>query len=541
MGEKVAITSKPHLSLSLEDEEYDKLLEKQGNNNNNDEGVNVKRRHDYDEKPPTTTPPPSPSSDDKDDDGNDSDGNGAAGDEQGSNEMPGDNKNSGSGSKSSKSSQSAEEEKDSDGTAGGGCSEESDEEASEESDETSCSGKKSGKEDEDTEEKNASCSSGEDGEQDDEHDGSSSSDEDSENSSSNADIADPSNEASRANSDISDTGADENKNVTATKDSILKAMEEAARNIKTDDIKAAEAAEKYEKEFEKKLENFKNQSPKPMDMSGINAKYDDNIQFNEVERVYKPNIPLPVMLEKKGSSLRRKIEEVLKNKQQPDRRGMRSGTIDGTRLCKLIESETTIFKKRGEKNKPDVAGFLLLDNSGSMGNDIGSTRYYACNALSVIEEGFKPFMPLKIAAFDAYGSDFVSHEVVKEFDEVAACNFTHNFYKQGRSGYGNKDGYSIRVATQQLLERPEKEKILIIASDGLPTDYRWGESGTEDVKSAVAEARAKGIKVIGMYMYSYADDSTFQAYHNMYAPDYLMCTMDEIEGELTRVMKRLFK
>lgn len=343
----------------------------------------------------------------------------------------------------------------------------------------------------------------------------------------------------KASSAIKDTGV-ENSNLSAKEemDNILKAMKEAAESIQPD-ISLADKEEKYEEEFRKKMEGFKTNPLAPTDTSGIASKYSEPVHFKEMTRLYKPDLPLPFALQKKGSSLKRKMEEILRNKQQPDRRGMRSGSIDGTRLYKLISSETTCFKKRGEKNKPDVAGYLLMDNSGSMGNGTGSTRYHACKALSVIEEGFKEFMPLRIAAFDASSNDYVTHEIIKDFEEVCESNFTYNFYRQGRSGSGNKDGYSIRVATKQLLERPEKDKILIIASDGLPSCY-CSTSGTEDVKAAVAEARSNGIKVIGMYMYSYADDKTFQAYHNMYAPDYLMVTMDQIESELTRIMKRLF-
>lgn len=343
----------------------------------------------------------------------------------------------------------------------------------------------------------------------------------------------------KASSAIKDTGAG-NSNLSAKEemDNILKSMKEAAESIQPD-ISLANKEEKYEEEFRKKMEGFKTNPLAPTDTSGIDSKYSEPVHFKEMTRLYKPDLPLPFALQKKGSSLKRKMEEILRNKQQPDRRGMRSGSIDGTRLYKLISSETTCFKKRGEKNKPDVAGYLLMDNSGSMGNGTGSTRYHACKALSVIEEGFKEFMPLRIAAFDASSNDYVTHEIIKDFEEVCESNFTYNFYRQGRSGNGNKDGYSIRVATKQLLERPEKDKILIIASDGLPSCY-YSNSGTEDVKAAVDEARSNGIKVIGMYMYSYADDKTFQAYHNMYAPDYLMVTMDQIESELTRIMKRLF-
>ena len=150
-------------------------------------------------------------------------------------------------------------------------------------------------------------------------------------------------------------------------------------------------------------------------------------------------------------------------------------------------------------------------------------------------------MPLKIAAFDASGTHYVHHEVIKEFDEVIEPNLAYNFRDLGRSGGGNKDGYSIRVATRQLMARPEKDKILIVASDGLPTCYENGNSeGCADVKEAVAEARKAGIRTIGMYMYHDQCEKDFARYQDMYGPEVLFCSLDEIEDDLTRILKRYF-
>lgn len=547
MGEKVAITSKPHLSLSLDDESYDKLMQQQGNGPQNDDGMKVKREHDYDENPFTQKPKPQQNQQSQQGNQNNSGqesntSENSASENQGSSSN---GENSSNMENSSSMSQGSEN-----GTSSKGSTSENSNTDTESGSAVDGSSAESKGEDESGND-GSFAASGQTSNDDQELDedskeaGYGTAEDDNVQESSDAAESVSRNESDsektveKASSAIKDTGA-ENSNLSAKEemDNILKTMKEAAESIQPD-ISLADKEEKYEEEFRKKMEGFKTNPLAPTDTSGIDSKYSEPVHFKEMTRLYKPDLPLPFALQKKGSSLKRKMEEILRNKQQPDRRGMRSGSIDGTRLYKLISSETTCFKKRGEKNKPDVAGYLLMDNSGSMGNGTGSTRYHACKALSVIEEGFKEFMPLRIAAFDASSNDYVTHEIIKDFEEVCDSNFTYNFYRQGRSGSGNKDGYSIRVATKQLLERPEKDKILIIASDGLPSCY-CSNSGTEDVKAAVAEARSNGIKVIGMYMYSYADDKTFQAYHNMYAPDYLMVTMDQIESELTRIMKRLF-
>lgn len=547
MGEKVAITSKPHLSLSLDDESYDKLMQQQGNGPQNDDGMKVKREHDYDENPFTQKPKPQQNQQSQQGNQNNSGqesntSENSASENQGSSSNGENSSNMDSSSSmspgsengtSSKGSTSENSNTDTESvSAVDGSYEESKVEDGSGNDGSSATSGQTSNDDQELDEDSKEAGYGT-AEDDNVQESSDAAESVSRNESGSEKTVE------KASSAIKDTGA-ENSNLSAKEemDNILKTMKEAAESIQPD-ISLADKEEKYEEEFRKKMEGFKTNPLAPTDTSGIDSKYSEPVHFKEMTRLYKPDLPLPFALQKKGSSLKRKMEEILRNKQQPDRRGMRSGSIDGTRLYKLISSETTCFKKRGEKNKPDVAGYLLMDNSGSMGNGTGSTRYHACKALSVIEEGFKEFMPLRIAAFDASSNDYVTHEIIKDFEEVCDSNFTYNFYRQGRSGSGNKDGYSIRVATKQLLERPEKDKILIIASDGLPSCY-CSNSGTEDVKAAVAEARSNGIKVIGMYMYSYADDKTFQAYHNMYAPDYLMVTMDQIESELTRIMKRLF-
>lgn len=279
------------------------------------------------------------------------------------------------------------------------------------------------------------------------------------------------------------------------------AMTEAAKSASAD-FALAEADAKADEAFSEAAEKLSPVAPKPIPMGDIDARYGGYVDFVESTRKYSPTGRLPLELENKGKSLDRRIDQLIKNKQEPDLRFLRSGMLDTRRIANLAMGDIDVFKKKGEPVKSDVAGFLLMDNSGSMGDGPGSTRYACCNAFAVLEEGFKEHMPLKIAAFDAAGTDKVMHEVIKEFDEVAPANLSFNFRDLGRSGWGNKDGYSIRVAAKQLSMRPEKDKILIIASDGFPTEYRGGfDEGIADVKSAVEEARKAGIRTIGMYMY----------------------------------------
>lgn len=348
----------------------------------------------------------------------------------------------------------------------------------------------------------------------------------------------------KAKSESSNNKAEEHSEAHVDTDeieaSIREMMQEAAEAAALD-MNAAEADAKKAEDVKKAADAMAPVEPAETDLSGLDEKYED-VSFSEYTRCYKPTQVLSFELENKGRSLNNKVDEMIRNKRTPDQRGMRSGGFDASRAHVLLRGELTCYKKRGTYDKPDVAGYILIDNSGSMGNGEGSTRFYACDAAAVIEEGFKNHMPLKIAAFDTFSYKDVTHEIIKEFDENIKPNLSYNFKYLGRGGMGNKDGYSIRVATQQLLARSEKDKVLIIMSDGLPSDYAGGyNEGCRDVRAAVEEARRAGIKTIGMFMYHEQYEEDFAMYRKMYEPDLIFAGMEDIETELERVFKRLFR
>src|SRR5699024_8690190 len=64
----------------------------------------------------------------------------------------------------------------------------------------------------------------------------------------------------------------------------------------------------------------------------------------------------------------------------------------------------------------------------------------------------------------------------------------------------NRDGFSIRLAAEKLLKRPEKHKFLLAFSDGEPAAMNYNQNGIVDTSVAVAEARKKGLEVVGMFL-----------------------------------------
>ena len=97
--------------------------------------------------------------------------------------------------------------------------------------------------------------------------------------------------------------------------------------------------------------------------------------------------------------------------------------------------------------------------------------------------------------------------------------------------WGNEDEYDIRIATKELLKRPEKNKILIVLSDGTPGDC-------EATKKAIADARQKGVKLAGIYFEEGMIGSEASDFKDMYQRDYICCTTEEIDENLSRILHK---
>lgn len=91
---------------------------------------------------------------------------------------------------------------------------------------------------------------------------------------------------------------------------------------------------------------------------------------------------------------------------------------------------------------------------------------------------------------------------IKDFDDnIKNVNLIYTNYinEYITAGGANKDGANIRIATRELEKRNEKQKILFVLSDGMPSAYQYnGQFAIDDVKSGVKEARDEGIEIISI-------------------------------------------
>lgn len=321
-------------------------------------------------------------------------------------------------------------------------------------------------------------------------------------------------------------------------DIIKDAMNEAVKGCKEEVDTSLIAGRIPKKDIPKQDISITKEDALP-DMSSVEKEYGNNITFREEKRNYKPNIQMPVELQSRAKTLKRKLEKIFKSKEFPSLRGQKKGKIDAAKIYKLAMDQTDFFKKNQQSEVFDGCCQLLMDNSGSMGKGRYSKRYYCCCAAAVIENAFSDFMPLKISAFTSYGNNNVSHALIKNWHEKVHANATWNFFKHMNCQSGNKDGFSIRIATKDILSQTEKNKLMIIISDGLPSDYSGGfKTGHEDVKNAVKEARKSGIKVIGILIGTDIHEKESKKFIEMYGTNSIITEPEQIEAVLVKELKR---
>ena len=317
------------------------------------------------------------------------------------------------------------------------------------------------------------------------------------------------------------------------------ALEEAQRALdkakREDDLKAKQKAKE---EAEEKRSTISEE-----ELNKIAKEYPLKNKPEFTQRKFKAitNNPLPTEIMKEGKKLRKEIEKIFLDKKTFNLRHQKRGMLDTNALWQIGVKDYNIFQKKGNPNRTDYVFYILKDGSGSMGetvNDIATKWFYACKATAVLEEAVKNMIPLKITTFTS-GYKHNMHYIEKEFNENSKTNKAWDFYYHYEPYNRNMDGHSIRVATAELMKRPEMKKVLIVLSDGLPSGYSSEDFAYADVRNAVREARKHGIKVISIAFGSESHrKSSVGIYKSMYQQSIISCEPDKITNELIRVFKQ---
>ncbi len=196
---------------------------------------------------------------------------------------------------------------------------------------------------------------------------------------------------------------------------------------------------------------------------------------------------------------------------------------------------------KGEKHEREVAAACLVDISGSTSRRVANGRrvidiekeglVLLCEALEAIGDQFAMY------AYSGQGRNHVDFIVVKDFDDPIGGRAAR---KLGGVAplHQNRDGAAIRHATQKLLARQVKTRLLVLISDGRPLDDGYQDDySLEDTKMALREARMKGVEPFCITIDRDADHYVRRMYG-----DVRYMVIDCIEGlpeKLPRIYHRL--
>ena len=251
----------------------------------------------------------------------------------------------------------------------------------------------------------------------------------------------------------------------------------------------------------------------------------------------------PVEIKLSAKKIKKEFTEIFLNKSTLNSRNRKRGMLDTSGLWKYGVDDFNLFKKKGKPEETDYAFYLLIDGSGSMGMDGKFEEAY--RATSLLEEAISEFAPLRIVQFNCLGRK-VNHNIIKDYEQVKkGKNYSWTFVNNHKADGCNMDGYSIRVATAEINKRPERKKVLIILSDGLPSGEGgyYGEEAETDVKKAIREARKNKIDVFNIMFGDERERAeNLPNFKYMYEKCIISCETEKIATTLLRIVKKeLFK
>ncbi len=183
----------------------------------------------------------------------------------------------------------------------------------------------------------------------------------------------------------------------------------------------------------------------------------------------------------------------------------RAGTLVPSRMWKLGRTDDDkLFNKTFQHDDSEFVVEILLDGSGSQmkrQTQVAAQGYMISEALSRVG------IPHRVSSFCTFWDYTILHRFL-DYDDPRSEN-ERIFEYHGSAT--NRDGLAIRAVCQELLNRQEEHKILIILSDGKPNDLGRRSQGTEkalpylgeeavkDTAFEVRKARAMDVAVLGIF------------------------------------------
>lgn len=194
---------------------------------------------------------------------------------------------------------------------------------------------------------------------------------------------------------------------------------------------------------------------------------------------------------------RRLSREIRERKETERRKGLYYGRFDRGSL--LREDGKNFYRNSAPFDRIDLCVCLLLDESGSM-DSFG--RIPAMKKMAVVVDAFarELAIPCLIAGHSTDNALQTEIYDYREFESLSKQDSFQIMKTQARNQ--NRDGLALEYCVHRLQERSERNRLLIVVSDGEPFDPcgrhpYTGEAAVSDMKRVIKKARVSGIRVVG--------------------------------------------
>ena len=183
-----------------------------------------------------------------------------------------------------------------------------------------------------------------------------------------------------------------------------------------------------------------------------------------------------------------------------------AGQLVPERLWKIGRTDDDkLFNRKKRSEDSEFVIDVLIDSSGSQA---GRQAQVAAQGYIISEALSQAGIPHRVTGYCA----FWGYTVLQRFRDYEDPRETNERIFQFRAYANNRDGLALKTVSSSLMERPEKNKILIVLSDGKPCDMSIqrpgtrqpkiydGEGAVKDTAYEVRRARNQGIFVIGIFV-----------------------------------------
>lgn len=238
------------------------------------------------------------------------------------------------------------------------------------------------------------------------------------------------------------------------------------------------------------------------------------------------------------------IEKTIEHKKNAPRQDLVIGRLSKKLLALVVDESPRVFYKKNQKSREVDAVFtLLIDCSASMHNKMDETK----RGIILFHEVLNQLkIPHAIVGFWEDANETKEDYQPNYFHRIHS--FSDSFYQndgakimQLEPEEDNRDGFSIRLVTKELIARSEKNKFLLVFSDGEPAAMGYDQNGIVDTNVAVSQARKQGIEVIGMFLSDgEIDEHEDATMKNIYGKERLMIpSVAELPAHFAPLLKRL--